>query len=1383
MKGTRGKANLLVKKNRESLQGKGKPKLDLEGCILFLYLLLVITIPITTSINISQVIELPTNNRINFVQEKNSNPFVEKSLKIPEFEKLQTEKVFISNIKTQQIASISINNLQTELKIVFTKLDNLSAQKLDLSENPNGFFSNQSGESTFASGCTSQETNSGGIGIQSTTTTECYSPVSTGGCTGLSCGGIQSVMCSSCSSINPSASHLSSCTPPSCPSGYYSTETSCSINTGACNKCSGSSCNYACSYQQKICTRTCLKCDDPYYPTYCNGKCWHCNSGYTLCCPNSGDPSWCCSNPSNCHSDGRCCTDQCSSSGQKRCNGNVAETCYFNSGNGCYEWQGTSCVYGCSNGQCNTCKPNGQTCSQPGTSTSECCSGICQIDGKCGADTCTHDCSPQGATRCKDSSTKQTCGYYDADICLEWGNEQSCICQSGNCATTTKTYGYLKDLDNKPISGATVKFTDCSDNDIISNLTKPDGFFSLSTSTGNYKLKFVMPFGTITLIDSNGNSCFLFAGDIDLGTINIRTNFSLTGKVQDEFKNPIKNAQIKLTDCSDNLITSNYTDNYGNFTIKNKYGDYKLKVNYNSKDYLVLDCTNFKPEDYSLNGPIIIPIKTHIIGKINNEFGSPRNGLTVQLTDCSDNLITSKVTNSTGDFELVANPGNYKIKINIGFATILLVINDKECNYYDIDYISFTQPIVISTKTNIRGYIKELSGNPINNQKIELYDCSDNLITSNTTNSLGLYSLKADAGKYKLKLVIGGNRYLLEDSNGNSCFTFFGDINLDITVGVNCSQYDYSCYNTDWKLFNCFFKPNEAVCSCYYEACDYGCTPGALECDFASGNVYVDVANSIGNPLSGAKIYSDNSYIGNTDSYGKITVQAGFGYRTIKVECSDGTYCGSKTVYVNGKEYLYFNCNCQSSEVLVHVSTVRDDCNVPGIKNCPIANAFVQLDGVNIGMTNPIGYVSAPSVTLGNHEVKAYLYLQDAPNSENYQWYSVSKNINVDQSLENVEFVITKDVLTPQQIQQFGVNSKEVAVMKSDVQPEGVIIVVATVVVIALVVKQSFDYSYECVGPYLKERKWEDKCWLDTVFMGATMITLSPLGKMIGTAISSGGAKFIKIVEGIPGGSTVIEYVGGFFRFITKPFKSLYLGVSDWFGAKLITAGDDIIVYGNTIKNSLIRRIIVSSGSDLIEIGGNIITKELLLKYLSEAQLGDEIAVRGALAEIWLQNYAEKSAIATGGRIFTGENGDIVGHYTDNIGRNIILRFKESSKNIAIKYEGGSLIGEFEGLIEKDGVYLALEAKSGTSASAIVNDLDTQIPKVLEAVSKGVSNGKPVEAIVGVSNGMKSKVIEEASGKEIGKLINQGVVKIEEMSETSNDILRYVRIVINSVKK
>jgi len=62
-----------------------------------------------------------------------------------------------------------------------------------------------------------------------------------------------------------------------------------------------------------------------------------------------------------------------------------------------------------------------------------CSPGETCVAGAC-VPTCTNDCSPSGAKQCSGNG-RQTCGNYDPDICLEWGSVTSCKfgCSNGNC--------------------------------------------------------------------------------------------------------------------------------------------------------------------------------------------------------------------------------------------------------------------------------------------------------------------------------------------------------------------------------------------------------------------------------------------------------------------------------------------------------------------------------------------------------------------------------------------------------------------------------------------------------------------------------------------------------------------------------------------------------------------------------------------------------------------------------------------------------------------------------------------------------------------------------------------------------------------------------------
>ena len=102
---------------------------------------------------------------------------------------------------------------------------------------------------------------------------------------------------------------------------------------------------------------------------------------------------------------GKCqtCSDECNmnSSG---CNGGGQKwNCTYNSNTDCYEKKYTSCPFG------------------------EICFG-----GNC-IDSCDDNCSPSGSKECLDSNSIHTCGNYNGNSCLEWGDEQSCQCYNDAC--------------------------------------------------------------------------------------------------------------------------------------------------------------------------------------------------------------------------------------------------------------------------------------------------------------------------------------------------------------------------------------------------------------------------------------------------------------------------------------------------------------------------------------------------------------------------------------------------------------------------------------------------------------------------------------------------------------------------------------------------------------------------------------------------------------------------------------------------------------------------------------------------------------------------------------------------------------------------------------
>ncbi|WP_437566284.1 S1 family peptidase [Sorangium sp. So ce542] len=99
---------------------------------------------------------------------------------------------------------------------------------------------------------------------------------------------------------------------------------------------------------------------------------------------------------------------------------------------------GGSTVQVCNDGaregdeECDGTDLAGQTCRSLGFNAGTLhCSSTCKLDkSQC----CNNTCSTQGETQCAGTSTQQTCGQYDDDVCLEWGNSVQCSCRSSACS-------------------------------------------------------------------------------------------------------------------------------------------------------------------------------------------------------------------------------------------------------------------------------------------------------------------------------------------------------------------------------------------------------------------------------------------------------------------------------------------------------------------------------------------------------------------------------------------------------------------------------------------------------------------------------------------------------------------------------------------------------------------------------------------------------------------------------------------------------------------------------------------------------------------------------------------------------------------------------------
>ena len=178
-------------------------------------------------------------------------------------------------------------------------------------------------------------------------------------------------------------------------------------------------------------------------------------------CGTCGDGLWQCSQSGALFCTCEPCDDECDELGGTYCpTGSTRQTCGDHDADVCWEWgDDYTCPSGlCVGTTCSTCDNDcpfagdtrcstgtvQQTCGYYDEDTCRewgedltCPSGVCSGTG-CVA--CSNECAPDGVTRCLTGLIEQTCGNYDADTCLEWGENTSCpsgICSGLECVVCT----------------------------------------------------------------------------------------------------------------------------------------------------------------------------------------------------------------------------------------------------------------------------------------------------------------------------------------------------------------------------------------------------------------------------------------------------------------------------------------------------------------------------------------------------------------------------------------------------------------------------------------------------------------------------------------------------------------------------------------------------------------------------------------------------------------------------------------------------------------------------------------------------------------------------------------------------------------------------------
>ncbi|MAG47450.1 hypothetical protein CL617_02495 [archaeon] len=857
--------------------------------------------------------------------------------------------------------------------------------------------------------------------------------------------------------------------------------------------------------------------------------------------------------------------------------------------------------------------------------------------------------------------------------------------------------GNIQDQDGNALEGVEVNLDFCTGYIAGDDVSDSDGYYEILTYSGIYNLEFV--YDGITYIYADCGD--FYPGFFDLNPI-LTTEVIIDGYFKKLDGEPLPLERFSLMNCNNEEIAYDYTDSNGYYVFNEKPGNYKLGVRYLGYDFTLTECLFFGNNARFTD----LVLTTTVTGGVKDSTGNGVNNIKAKLIDVNGNEIAYDYTDSNGDYSIYTDAGNYKLDIEYkGF--------DFFSNFYTmVGGISFGDIYMVF---DLNGYLKDLDNNPLVNYKVEVTTCNENSVDHDYTDGNGFFSIVDDADRYKIFINSPIGKFKLT-INGNDCFFLFGDIDIG-TININpypdCSVYDYICYRDNIKLFGCYFDSNQNGCVCSGTTCEYGCTEGKLTCDLPNyGTINVDVDNLDNSPLKSSRIYIDSAYKGTTNSLGRLSTSAMYGYRNVEAYCPNNNFCDSKNVYVNGNEDAYFDCDCEDDVGDLRIKTLTGDGE-------PIANIYAGLDDEYIGFTNFLGIIEVDDVTYGDHVLDLVIKVgDDEPISKRY-------NVNVDEENEEKTVYITPENfggLTPQ--------NEDVYYSSIDEFEPNFVFTIPLLIYGAITVGgfiwdygdfakcmsgsdswwgSLFDYTgfiLKCKTPIVKlytedscRQKMEEysqnnvnSCTSEGVWLASNFV---PIGGVFKTT----GKLAIKLGKGI---TTIVPHVDDAFELGYRAVKNgddvvVSKGTEKFFYK---ASGDVVKLTGNIAgmmvdiaKRPTVRNEIASKSKNVV----NNMKKSDLPGHINKNNAGN---IKGYLGEVATDEYinvVSKELRKEGADVITtkGTPGNVFKETND-----YILKFDDTGSGLDIFKKGRSgKVGQLDGFVEVNGKPIIVETKTRLTAN------------------------------------------------------------------------------------
>ncbi len=359
--------------------------------------------------------------------------------------------------------------------------------------------------------------------------------------------------------------------------------------------------------------------------------------------------------------------------------------------------------------------------------------------------------------------------------------------------------GTVTDASTAGIADVIVYVYDSGDNLITLGFTMSDGTYTIGEiPTGSYRVEFSGT-GYLDQWYNNENS-FSTSNAVAVVAPNTTPNINavlsvgggISGTVTDASLVGIANVTVYVYDSNDNYVASGVTASDGTYTITGiptgSYAVYFFPLpgsiyesqwysdenSFCSANMVAVTAPNTTP-----NINAVLAAGGSISGTVTNASAVGIAGVYVDVYDGNDNFVSSGTTASDGTYTVGSIPtGSYSVYFSVYNSIYVSQWYKNESSFASANMVAVTAPnttpninAVLAVGGGISGQVTNASAVGIANVEVDVYDSTDNFITSGFTASDGTYTLIGiPTGSYKVNFAPYSSIYVGQWYSNQSSF-------------------------------------------------------------------------------------------------------------------------------------------------------------------------------------------------------------------------------------------------------------------------------------------------------------------------------------------------------------------------------------------------------------------------------------------------------------------------------------------------------------------------------------------------------------------------------------------------------------------------------------